>query len=229
MRRGFTFLEFLVALAILSLFTAATAVVLLQGQWTLQTQTEMTRAVEQGRIAIDMVVRYLKQAGNDPFRSFEIAGTAGVEILGSDSVRINSDITGAVAGSGVLEASGDPDGFLTAAHESVTFSYDTDLHILLLDIGYGLEVIAQDVGNFELKYFDVAGNETAENSEVARVSIRLTPLASNASLQTGEVYGTTLYSEVFLRESVFDPFSGAGYLDLPGDDDDDDDDDDGLL
>ncbi len=213
MNRGFTILELLVGAVVLAVLSAAIGTILLHGQWSLQTQTDLTRSIEQSRVALDLIVRYLRQAGNDPFATLEEGGIPAVTILGPGAVQISSDVTGSRASTSgdARESTGDPDGSLDSIHEQVLFRFEESNHRLLMDIGYGPEVLVENLDLFELRYFDALGNETNDSNQVARVNIRMVPVMESASLQTGDIYGTTISSDVFLQASSYNIFGGDRY------------------
>ncbi len=213
MNRGFTILELLVGAVVLAVLSAAIGTILLHGQWSLQTQTDLTRSIEQSRVALDLIVRYLRQAGNDPFATLEEGGIPAVTILGPGAVQISSDVTGSRASTSgdARESTGDPDGSLDSIHEQVLFRFEESNHRLMMDIGYGPEVLVENLDLFELRYFDALGNETNDSNQVARVNIRMVPVMESASLQTGDIYGTTISSDVFLQASSYNIFGGDPY------------------
>ncbi len=150
----------------------------------------------------------LRQAGNDPEEYLKNNNIPPIEILGSNHIRINSDISGSVpATSGdPLEATGDPDGDLDNLYERVEVRYDPTEKNLYLDIGNGADVLAENL-SFNLTFFDGNGNETNVQEKIARVRVEVVAETKNADPQTGKVQSMTLQSEVMLRSQSFDVFA----------------------
>ncbi len=209
--RGFTLLEAMIAIAVFSLVAAGTLSILFEGQQTFQSQRDMNRASEQARIAMDQIVRYLRYAGNDPGEYMAANGIPAVEILGPKHIRINSDFTGSIASTtgNAMESTGDPDGTLNSVNERVEFRYDEAAQQLLIDIGYGESVLADQVQVFELEFLDAAGNPTAQPSNVAEVKVELMATA-RGDVRNATANRLTLQSDVFLRSKTFNPFASDG-------------------
>ncbi len=196
MKNGFSLLEFLVVAAILAVIAGGLLTVLHQGQVTFQSEDEKTVATEQARIAMDLVVRYMRQAGNDPERYLELNNLDALAFNSSDKqLRARSDITGSVpsATGNPMESTGDPDGTLDSIHEDVKFQFTAGR--LRMDVGYGWETIVDDVSDFGVTFYDKFGNPGAPANLALRATVELT-------LQDQ----VTLQSEVMLRRSSYDHF-----------------------
>lgn len=207
MKKGFSLLEAMIAIAVFSLVSAGILSVLFQGQVSFQSQREMTRTSEQARIAMDQMVRFLRYAGNDPLNYMKASGIPPVEILNQGHIRINSDVTGSIPSSTAnpKESTGEPDGTLSSINERVEFRYDAAGQRLFVDIGYGESLLADRVGFFEFEFLDTAGNETVNSDDVATVKIRMMA-NTREEVQRGKVNRITLHSDVFLRSKAFNPF-----------------------
>jgi len=133
-----------------------------------------------------------------------------VEILGTDHVRINSDLTGSVPDpadpTNPLKSTGDPDGTLDNLYEQVVVRYDSGQQQIYLDIGYGEEVLASDIFSFDLIFYDSAGNTTTTESAIVRVQANLVAESAGVNLESGKVQTMTLGSSVMLRSKVFRMF-----------------------
>ncbi len=206
--QGFSLLEALIVAAMLAIVSGGVLKILYQGQEGFQSETQMNRATEQARIAMDVMVRYLRHAGNDPFGNMEAGGIPPVQILGSREMLVSSDLTGSVASTtgDPKEATGDPNGDLTSIHEQIRFRHDPTTQRLFMDIGYGENVLADGVVTVDFEYFDRADVETTDSSEVARVKIKMIARTGRARRGGGNDL-LTLHSDVFLRSQSFDPFA----------------------
>jgi prepilin-type N-terminal cleavage/methylation domain-containing protein len=206
---GFTLTEMLVVVAVLAILSGGIMTLFSQSQDVYESQRDVTAVTQQVRIAMDQMVRYLRQAGNDPLDYLESSSIPPVEILGTGHVRINSDLTGTVpaAGGDPLEASGDPDGTLDNLYERVVFRYEPSSSQLYMDMGHGEEIIAEGVSNFALSFFDEDGNTTTDEDSIVRVGVELVAHSENPGRTTGKVQSFTLQSDVMLRTKTFDVFS----------------------
>jgi hypothetical protein len=205
--RGFSFVEVVISSAVLLLVTAAIFWLLSQSQNSYRSQHYILQVTQQARTAVDQVCTYLRQAGNDPEGYLRNNNIPPIEILGSNHIRINSDITGSVpaASADPLEATGDSDGNLDNLYERVEVRYDPIEKNLYLDIGYGADVLGDNL-SFNLTFFDGNGNETNVEKEIARVRVEVVAETENADPQTDKVQSITLQSEVTLRSRSFDLF-----------------------
>jgi hypothetical protein len=128
--------------------------------------------------------------------------------LGANHIRINSDITGAVpdASADPLDATGNPDGTLDNLYEQVEVLYNAAQECLYLDIGYGADVVAENL-SFDFMFLDINGNETANEDDIVRVHIEVVAETEDLNPLTEEVQSITLQSEVMLRSRSFDVFA----------------------
>ncbi len=206
-QRGFSLLEALVVASLLVVVSGGVLHIMYQGQKTFRSQNEMNRVSEQARIAMDVIVRYLRQAGNDPFDYMKDGGVPAVQILGSGEMLVNSDVTGSVASAtgNPKEATGDPDGALDSIHEQVRFRHDPSTRQLFMDVGYGETVLSNGVLVLAFEYYDNAGQMTSNSSQVAQVKVKM--VARTNRPRMGSTHDLmTLHSDVFLRSMSFDPF-----------------------
>ncbi len=194
--------------AILSIMTGALMTVMYQAQHSYRSQEDLMEVTQTARVAMNQITRYLRQAGNDPLESAFAIATP-VQIQGSGHITINSDITGSVASTtgNSKESTGDPDGILDSIYEQVEVRYDSGSEQLLIDIGYGEQVLAENVSGLTLTYFDLDGNETTNPDAIAKVKVELVAETEDPDQRTGNVSSLTLVSEVFIRSQSFDPFA----------------------
>ncbi len=229
--RGMTLVEMLIASVILALLGGAIFAIFDRSQHSFQTEGELAEAVQQGRVAMDLLQTTIRQAGNDPEGAFagetppfshSHSGVSPIEYSGPGHIQIYSDHTGSV-GSG-LDATGDPDGNFTARGEKMIVRYDSAQDELNIDMGDGEQVLAENITTFSLTFYDLAGtqitNPASNESDIARVQIHLEAETENVDQETGKIQSITLDSAAMLRSQSYDFFAGLG----GGDDDDDDDD-----
>ena len=197
--RGFTLVEALVATVVLLLVAGATVTILFQSQKSYTSQHELIEASEAARNVMNQVQSFLRQAGNDP------QGIGFVPIsIASNQIIIRSDVTGDV-GDG-LTATGGPDGSINDRYEQVTISYNPTDRQLFIDVGSGPEVLADNIANFVLSYFDLQGNVSTDGNQIARVHIKVVAETGSADLQTGNVRAVTLESDAMVRSQSFQMF-----------------------
>jgi type II secretory pathway pseudopilin PulG len=206
--RGFTLAEIVIANAVLVVAAGAIFSVFFQSQHSLESQQDILEVTQQARAAVLQVSSYLRQAGNDPEGYLRDNSIPPIEILGTNWIRINSDITGAVpdVSADPLDATGNPDGTLDNLYEQVVVRYDAAQEYLYLDIGYGADVVAENL-SFDFTFLDINGNATANTDDIVRVHIEVVAETEDLNPLTEEVQSITLQSEVMLRSRSFDVFA----------------------
>ncbi len=206
--RGFTLAEMMIANAVLVIAAGAIYSVLSQTQYSYESQQDILEVTQQARTAMLQVSTYLRQAGNDPEGYLRDNDIPPIELLGATYIRINSDVTGSVpaAGGDPLEATGNPDGSLDNLYEQVVVHYVEAQESLYLDIGYGSDVLAENL-SFGFTFLDISGNETANEDDIVRVRINVVAETEESNPLTDEVQSITLQSEVMLRSQTFDVFA----------------------
>lgn len=199
--RGFSLIEMLITVAILAVVSAAAVSLMYQSQFIYTEQSQVADASQQLRAAMDQVVRVFRQAGSDPLATDAVPA---VTVLGPGHVRVCSDLTGSVPSvtQESLESTGDPDGTLSSLGEIVTFRYDSDSEQLLMDMGLGEGVLAENVSAFNLSFFDSSGAATSVDQDIAFIEVSLTGRSEDASAQTGRHNAVSFSSEVFLRSQA---------------------------
>jgi prepilin-type N-terminal cleavage/methylation domain-containing protein len=196
-RRGFTLTEVAITVAVLAILTGPLVVVFHQSQASFQAQTQQAELVQQMRIAMDQIVRCIRQAGNQPVA--EVG--APLSILGSGHIRLASDLTGSVASvtGNPADSTGDPDGELNSLYEIVTFRHSGQERRIFADIGYGEAVLAEGILSLDFLFFDLEGNETTDPDAISMVQVRITGETRNPDMQRRQPYAITLQSDVFIR------------------------------
>ena len=120
--KGFSIVEALIVVAILSVVLGAIFGIAYKAQVSFDAEKRFTETSQHARIAMDEIVRYVRQAGNDPFPKDGFSYPA-VELLNGNSnqIVVRSDITGSYPNPG--SATGDPDHLLNSPMEDVTIQY----------------------------------------------------------------------------------------------------------
>jgi hypothetical protein len=91
-------------------------------------------------------------------------------------------------------------------YEQVVVRYDAAQEYLYLDIGYGADVVAENL-SFDFTFLDINGNATANTDDIVRVHIEVVAETEDLNPLTEEVQSITLQSEVMLRSRSFDVFA----------------------
>ncbi len=203
--RGFTSAEALIAIVVLLVLLGAIMSTFYQSQKIYTSQHDLMEASQTGRVAMNQIQSFLRQAGNDPNN----IGLTPITIDNSNQITIYSDVTGAVpATSGLpMEATGEADGTLTNLYEQVTIRYDPGTEQLFIDVGNGEQLLAENVPVFDWTFYDMQGNVTTDGNQIARARIELAVESDNPDQQTGSVNSVTLVSEVMVRTQSYRFFS----------------------
>jgi len=203
--RGFTSVEALIAIVVLLVLLGAVMSTFYQSQKLYTSQHDLMEASATGRVAMNQIQSFLRQAGNDPNN----IGLTPITIDNPNQITIYSDVTGAVpATSGLpMEATGEADGTLTNLYEQVTIRYDPGTEELFINVGNGEQLLAGNVPVFNWTFYDMQGNVTTDGNEIARARIELAVVSENPDQQTGSVNSVTLVSEVMVRTQSYQFFS----------------------
>ncbi len=172
-RAGFSLIEFMMASLIMLVITGAVFELLARAQRSANSQADMQEAMDNARIAMDIVARHVRNAANDPFH----AGFEGITIVSNTEVRLRSDLTGS-AGTGNPDM-GDADGDTDDANEIVTIRHDAaERSIEVIHEGGSAQAIAGNIAAFDMRYFNAEDSETTSGSEVRRIRISITGIGS---------------------------------------------------
>ena len=94
---GFGLIEFLVSTAILLVVASSVFGLISDVQRKTSYQPEVQSVLNNTRLAMHIVGRHIRQAGNDPLDT----GLSGVTIISESAVKLQSDITGSAGPEGV--------------------------------------------------------------------------------------------------------------------------------
>jgi Tfp pilus assembly protein PilW len=189
---GFSLVEFLIGTLVLLVISASIFSMLAETQQTASYQTETQAVLDNSRIAMDTIGRYIRQAANDPTG----AGFPGVTIVSATEVRIQSDLTGSAPGN---PDKGDPDGDTADSGEDVTIRYNSGARSIdLIPGGGAAQSIANYISAFSMTYFDAAGASTTDGAAVRKVRISITGATTLPHPRTGQIFSIQQNSDVQL-------------------------------
>lgn len=199
--RGFSLLELMITLAVLTIMMAPMVAIFFQSESSFRAQSQEAEMIGQMRIAMDQITRCLRQAGNEPISAL---GVPPVVVLGNGYIRLNTDITGSVASTtgNSAESTGDPDGTLNSIYEIVSFRHDPQQKAIFADVGYGEELLAQNISGLSFTFMDLTGTPTSDPSKIAQVRIWMMGESEESDMQMKEPYTITLRSDVFIRSRM---------------------------
>ncbi len=187
-QRGFTLAEFLIASLIL-LIVASAAFRLLSGiQRVASYQAEVQSVLNNTRIAMQTVERYVRQAGNDPLKT----GFSGITIVSASEIQIQSDRTGS---SGA--AKGDPDGDVDDPGENITIRYNrTSKSLEVVPQGGPAQIVANHISDLSMECYDAEGNLTTSGNQVRRINIAISGSTLQPDPDTHRPFGVTLRQNI---------------------------------
>jgi hypothetical protein len=186
---GFALSEFLISTVLILSLSAGIFTMLTDVQSTSGYQTEVLNAMDNSRIAMGTLERFILQAGSNP----TTAALTPVTITDDKKVRLCADLTGA-------SGTGDPDGFITGPNEDVTIQYNrTAKTIEIVTPGAGTQTLARYITNFSMQYFDKDGIATTVGADVRMIRVTVTGSSTLANPKTGRIYGQTVTSDFTLQ------------------------------
>jgi type IV pilus assembly protein PilW len=151
---GFTLVEMLVALLIVSIISGTAYSIFLSLSRSYTTQSVASAMQQRVRAAINYMIWDIRMAGLDP------RGTAGAGIISATATTLQ------------FTADKNLDGDVNDAGENIT--YNVTGRSLKLTDDQGTEVLTDNVSNFSFVYFDQNGAVTTTASDVRLVEIVMT-------------------------------------------------------
>ncbi len=152
---GFSLAELLVSLAVLGLVLAGVFALLHSGVRAYSWGAARLEAQRSARVALERMVKELREAGYDPTG----AGIAPIVAATPDLVAFQRDLNG--------------NGVVDPTRERVTFLLRSGESVLRRDAGGGAQPIIEGVRRFTLTYVDRSGAPTTDPARIARVRISL--------------------------------------------------------
>jgi Tfp pilus assembly protein PilW len=187
---GFGLVEFLITALVLLITASSVFGVISEVQRRALSQTEVQSVLDNTRIAMQTIGRYIRQAGNDPRNS----GIAGITIVSSTEVRIQSDLTGS-AGPGNPDK-GDPDGDTCDSGENVTIRYNSATRSLeIVPDGGSAQIIASNISGLSFRYFDSKGAIITSGNDVQKINVTVSGASLLPDLGTRRTFGVQLSSD----------------------------------
>jgi len=188
---GFSLTEMLMSSVILLVISLAVFGALNGIQQTARCQAEIHRVLDNARNALQTTERYIRQAGNDPLRT----GLEAISIVSPTEVRIRSDITGSRR-----RSKGDPDGDTDDSRENILLRFNSrEKRLEMVSRNGPAQIIAENISDFSLQYFDEDGNPTGTGSMVRKITISISGTSIYTDPRTGKPFGVKLESTVRIR------------------------------
>jgi type IV pilus assembly protein PilW len=183
-RRGYTLVEVMVALVIVSILGIAMANIFrAQNQVQARQNTGVERSMN-ARAALDMLAREIRNAGYNPRRTAN-AGFTKTEVT---EVEWTADLNG----------DGDTDDSDVTGDERVRYWLDEDTGELMREAAGVQVVVADNISGIVFTYLDEDLAEAEFDSEIEQVNIRLT-FDSPAGSQSGAIE-----TQVAIRNQIFE-------------------------
>lgn len=152
---GYSLADLLVSLAVLGFVLAGTYSLLHAGLGAYGFGAARVEAQQSARVALERMVRELREAGYDPTG----AGIAAVLTAEPERVTFQRDLNG--------------NGVVDPTHERVTFLLRPGESVLRRDAGGGAQPIIEGVRRLALTYYDRVGAATADPARVAAIRIQI--------------------------------------------------------
>jgi type II secretory pathway component PulJ len=190
-QEGYSLAEFLIASLILLVIASAVFTMLFEIQRSASYQAEVQSVLNNSRIAMQTVKRYIRQAGNDPLDS----GLPGITIVSAKELQIRSDLTGS-SGTGNPDK-GDPDGDIDDPGENITIRYNNRSRSLeVVPEGGPPQIVAGYISELSFQYYDADGRFATSGSDVRKIAVTVSGSTLQRNPQTRQIFGITLTSEV---------------------------------
>ena len=174
---GFTLIEVLVAVAMLSIFTVAAMGVLIPLSKSYTTTEVASNAQQVVRMAVEVIANDIRLAGLDPLQQLQGLDGSGLPLAGfqeanATSVRFTCDRVA----DGDEEANGTID---DSNFENINYYYEAATQSLNLRLYAGAPVqtsqqLVNNITNLRFRYYDEDGNETGDLQEIRAVQIDMT-------------------------------------------------------
>ncbi|MBN2320161.1 MAG: hypothetical protein JXR49_13845 [Acidobacteria bacterium] len=188
---GFSLVETLMASVILLVISLAVFGALNGIQQRARYQSEVQAVLDNTRNALQAMERCIRQAGNDPHQK----GFEAISIINPTEVRIRSDITGSAG-----KNKGDPDGDINDSGENLLIRYNSKKKRLEMVSRNGpAQIIAENISDLSLQYFDRAGNPTGTGRLVRIITITISGSGTCEDPRTGALYGVKMENTIRVR------------------------------
>lgn len=207
--RGFTLVEFMIAMAITAAVLGGTVVLAMQMQQVYSTQLDDTTVEEEARFALDWIAQALRNAGSNPYSigAFLCGGTGnfsaitinplGTAAPGDDNIRLHSDMNppnGLLGGGPLLCDELGED--ITIAHDAAAMVITRQDHN---DAAGAIAMTEPVVEDLQFTFLDSSRAVTANPNLVSYVRVRLTGQSQAFNTNFGEGTTSVLETEVHIR------------------------------
>jgi hypothetical protein len=187
---GFGIVEFFMSALIIISVSASVFTTLTDMQSNAGYQAEVLSVVENTRVAMTTLERYLLQAGNNP----KSASFTPVTVTSSTQVQLCSDLTGSAGGS-----QGDADGDILDEDENITIQYNSTAQSIELVDGVGtVQTLAYYISGISFQYYDKDGTATTIGDDVRKITVTISGASTVANPRTKKTFGITLVSDFTL-------------------------------
>jgi prepilin-type N-terminal cleavage/methylation domain-containing protein len=194
---GFTLIELLIASLILMIVSAAVFSMLSDVQHTAARQAEMQSVINSAQVALQTIERCIRQAGNNPHG----VSIVGIRVISSTEVQIQSDLTGSLSPGN--SDKGDPDGDVNDSGENVSIRYNQATRsIELAPAGGGAQIIAGNISEFSLQYFDADDNLTSIGKDVRKIRVAIKAASLQTDPKTHKRFGMEIGSDIQLATGL---------------------------
>ncbi|HKY22287.1 MAG TPA: prepilin-type N-terminal cleavage/methylation domain-containing protein [Vicinamibacterales bacterium] len=206
---GFTLIELLMAMAVSTAIMGSLVLVSAQMTRSYYSQLDGAAVQQEGRYALDLIVRTLQSAGNNPetivTSPCPTAGTTFRAIQRNpngaatqNNIRIHSDLNG----NGVL--GGATTGTCPDTYEDITFALNTTTQTITMDDnmiagGAALDMTDTVITGLTFAYLDCARAATTDDDDVCYVQVTVTSQTPTVNNNTGVKTTYTNNAEVRMR------------------------------
>jgi len=184
---GFSLVELLMAMLVLGILTASLFPLLNDFQRETAYRSETQAIVDNIRVAIETLEKYIRQAGNDPYGT----GFQSITIVSNQAVTVRSDLKGSHGSD-----KGDPNGDVNGPDENVTLRFNPANQSVEVVSGGTAQIVCNRINDLKFRYYDADGNLTMDGSKVRRIAVTISGRASWPNPVTRKVFGIELEREI---------------------------------
>jgi type II secretory pathway pseudopilin PulG len=189
-QKGFGLAEFLISTLVLLIAASSIFGLIYEVQRKSSYQSEVQAVLNNTRLAIQMVGRYVRQAGNDPTGS----GISGISIVSPSEVRIIADLTGSESPSNPDK--GDPDGDANDSNENVSIRYNPATRSLeIVPDGGPAQIVAGYISGLSFRFYDSTGAPATTGKNICRINVTISGSSPLADPETHIPFGIQLSSD----------------------------------
>jgi len=184
---GFSIIELLMAALVLGILAASLFPMLNDLQRETAYRIETQAVLDNIRVAIETLEKYIRQAGNDPYGT----GFQGITIVSDQAVTVRSDLKGSHSSD-----KGDPNGDINGPDETVTLRFNPANQSVEVVAGGTAQIVCNRIGDLRFRYYDTDGNLTMNGSKVRRIAVTISGRADWPNPVTRKVFGIELEREI---------------------------------